>query len=34
MLKGYMSNDTILYTSADLYDQFQAYLQGRVKSMW
>ncbi|KAI7854345.1 hypothetical protein BDC45DRAFT_509239 [Circinella umbellata] len=34
MLKGYMSNDTVLYTSADLYDQFQAYIQGRVKSMW
>ncbi|KAI9245683.1 hypothetical protein BDA99DRAFT_543582 [Phascolomyces articulosus] len=34
MLKGYMSNETILYTSADLYDQLQAYLQGRIKSMW
>ncbi|KAI8146513.1 hypothetical protein BJV82DRAFT_710612 [Fennellomyces sp. T-0311] len=34
MLKGYMSNDTSLYTSADLYDQVQAFIQGRIRAMW
>ena len=29
-----MSNTTRLYTSGDLYDQVQAFLQGRIKAMW
>ncbi|KAI8379101.1 uncharacterized protein BYT42DRAFT_313184 [Radiomyces spectabilis] len=34
MLKGYMEDTTTMYTSADLYDQGQAYLEGRVNDLW
>lgn len=34
MLKGYLSNSTHMFTSADLFDQIQAYLEKRVKEFW
>lgn len=34
MLKGYLSNSTSMFTSADLFDQTQAYLEKRVKEFW
>jgi hypothetical protein len=34
MLKGYLSNDTAVYTAGELFDQNQAFLEGRVKGLW
>ncbi|CAO3617380.1 unnamed protein product [Mucor fragilis] len=34
MLKGYLSNSTRMFTSADLFDQVQAYLEKRVREFW
>ncbi|KAF7727728.1 hypothetical protein EC973_007187 [Apophysomyces ossiformis] len=34
MLKGYLRNMTAIYTSGDLFDQVQAYLEGRVRTFW
>ncbi|KAI9470491.1 MAG: hypothetical protein EXX96DRAFT_358928 [Benjaminiella poitrasii] len=34
LLKGYMENSTSIFTSADLFDQIQAYLENRVKHLW
>ncbi|CAO3621699.1 unnamed protein product [Cunninghamella blakesleeana] len=34
ILKGYLKNDTVVYTSSDLYDQIQAFIGGRIKHSW
>ena len=35
MLKGYLNNSTVsVYTAGELFDQNQAYLEGRVHGLW
>ncbi|KAL9558812.1 hypothetical protein MBANPS3_000712 [Mucor bainieri] len=35
ILKGYINNDTMsVYTAGELFDQNQAYLEGRVQGLW